>query len=61
MQCARLGSFPGKVGPGGPQMGDRSERAVCGVASACISNFFIFFILCGGVKQGASGFKVTWA
>ena len=34
MQCARLGSFSGKVGPGGP-MGDRSERAVCGVASAC--------------------------
>ena len=43
MQCARLGSFSGKVGPGGPQMGDRSERAVGGVASACISYFFWFF------------------
>ena len=30
MQCARLGSFPGTVGPGGPQMGDRSELAVWG-------------------------------
>jgi len=29
MQCARLGSSPEGWGQGGPQVRDRSERAVC--------------------------------